>query len=152
MSSSPTGAASTSATASAFEIVSMIGLIYMRVCEMKGLDLGEESLHLGFHCGVGIIGGSEFGFVLGGGGCAFVLFDLEARHHLIYVGVGVVEAQFVNSSAVLPDLKVRLSEVVFEVIPCFVRRVGVFPHLDVVFENSLFLEDNEGEVYCLTLG
>ena len=32
-------------------------------------------------------------YVLGGGGCAFVLVYLEARHHLIYACVGVVEAQ-----------------------------------------------------------
>ena len=45
-----------------------------------------------------------------------------------------------------------LLEVVLEVIPCFVIRIGAFPRPDVVFKDLLFVEDNEGEVYCLTLG
>ena len=114
----------------------------MRVRELKGLNLGEESLHLGIHCGVDLIGRCKFGCVLGGGGCAFILVDLEARHHLIYNGVGVVESQFVNRSAGLPELKVSFSEAVFEIIPCFVLRIGAFSRPDVVFENSLFVEDN----------
>ena len=80
--------------------------------------------------------------MLGGYGCALVLVDLRARHNLIYNGVGVVEAQFVNHSAGFPVFKLSFLEVVFEVIPCFVRRVGAFPRLDVVFEDSLFVEDN----------
>ena len=80
--------------------------------------------------------------MLGGCGCALVLVDLRVRHNLIYNGVGVVEAQFVNRSAGFPVFKPRFLEVVFEVIPCFVRRVGAFPRLDVVFEDSLFVEDN----------
>ena len=80
----------------------MIGLISVRVRELKFLDLVEESFYLGLHCGVGLIGGCKFGCILGGGGCAFVLINLEGRHHLIYDGVGVVEAQFVNCSAVFP--------------------------------------------------
>ena len=107
---------------------------------------------MGLHRDGGLIGGCEFSFVLGGGGCAFVLVDLEARHNLIYNGVGVVEAQFVNRSDFFPEFKVSFSEVVSEVIPCFVRRIGAFPRPDVVFENSLSVEDNEGEVYCLTMG
>ena len=66
---------------------------------MKGVNLAEESLHLGLHCCVGLIGGCEFSYMLGGGGFTFVLLDLEAHHHLIYNGVGVVEAKFVNRSA-----------------------------------------------------
>ena len=86
----------------------------------------------------------------------FVLVDLELRHHLIYdgvgIGVGVVESQFINRYAGFPELKVSFSEVVFEVIPCFVRQICAFPRPDVVFENSLLVENNEGKVHCLTLG
>ena len=42
-------------------------------------------------------------------------------------------------------------EVMFEIVPCVVRLVCAFPRPDVVFENSLPVEDDEGEVYCLTL-
>ena len=45
-----------------------------------------------------------------------------------------------------------LSEVVLEVIPCFVRQIVAFPRPDTVFENSLSVKDNEGSVYSLTLG
>ena len=81
----------------------------------------------------------------------FVLVDLEVCHHLIYDGFGVVESQSVNCSVGFPDLKVSFLEVVFEVIPYFVLRIGEFPRPDVVFENSLFVEDNEGKVYYMTL-
>ena len=80
--------------------------------------------------------------MFGGGSFAFVLIDLEARHHLIYNGAGVVEAQFVNRDANLPEFKVSFSEVVLEVVPCFVRWICLFPHPDVVFEDSLFVKDN----------
>ena len=100
--------------------------------------MGEESFHLGLHLGVGLIGGCDFGCMPGGGGCAFVFVDLEAHYHLIYDGVGVVEAKFVDCSAGFFDLKVGLSEVVLEIIPSFVRLSGAFPHMDVVFENSFF--------------
>ena len=53
----------------------MIGLVFMRVCKLKGLNLGEESFYLGLHHGVGLIGRCEFGCMLGGGGCAFVLIN-----------------------------------------------------------------------------
>ena len=82
-------------------------------------------------------------YVLGGGGCAFVLVYLEARHHLIYACVGVVEAQFVNCSAGFPVLKMMFLDVVFEVIPCFVHQICAFSCLYIVFENSLFVEDNK---------
>ena len=81
-----------------------------------------------------------------------VLIDLEALHHFIYDGIGVVEAQFVYRSACFPDLKVSFLGAVFQVIPCFVCRIGVFPLPDVVFEDSLFVEDNKFKVYCLNLG
>ena len=42
-------------------------------------------------------------------------------------------------------------EAVFKIVPCFVCLVGAFPHPDVVFGDSLPVEDNEGKVYCLTL-
>ena len=142
MTGSATGAASTSATASASKIVSVIGLVFMRVGELKGLHLGYEILNLGLHRGVGLIVGCKFNCMLVGSGCAFVLIALEARHHLIYNGVGVVEAQLVNCSAGLPEFKVSFSVVVLEVIPCFVFRVGAFPRLDFVFGNELSMEDN----------
>ena len=115
------------------------------------MDMGEEIFHLVLHRGVGLIGGREFVCMLGGGCCAFVLVYLEARHHFIYDGVGIVESQFVNRFAGFSELKVSFSEVVFEVIPCFVRRIGVFSRSDVIFENSLFVKDNEGNFYFLTL-
>ena len=92
MSATPTGAVSTSAAGSAAVKFSMIG----GVSELKGLDLSEESLHLGLHRGIGLIGRSDFVDVMCGCGCAFVLIDLEAHHHLIHDCIGVVEAQFVN--------------------------------------------------------
>ena len=119
--------------------------------ELKGMELGEESLHLVLHRGVGMIGGSELGGVLCGCGFAFVLVDLEARHNLIHDGVGVVESQFVNCSSGFSEFKVSFTEVVFKIVPCFVCLVGAFPLPDVVFEYSLPVEYNEGEVYCLTL-
>ena len=90
--------------------------------------------------------------MLGGCGCALLLVNFGVRHHLIYNGVGVVEAQFVNRSARFPVSKVSFLEVVFEVIPCFVRQVGAFPRPNVVFEYYVFVQDNEDKVYCLTLG
>ena len=89
--------------------------------------------------------------MLGGGGCAFFLVNLEAHHHLIYNGVGVVESHFVVHSSGFPEFKASLSEVVLEVILFFVRQIGAFPRPDVVFEDSLYVEDNEGEFYFITL-
>ena len=39
----------------------------------------------------------------------------------------------------------------FETVPSFVHLVCALPRLDVVFEDLLPVEDNEGEVDCLTL-
>ena len=128
-----------------------MGLMYMHVCKLKGPNLGEENLHLGLYSFVGLIGGCEFGCVLGGGGCAFILVNLEARHHLIYDGVGVVKYQFVNCADGFREFKASFSVVVTEVFPYFIRQIGAFPRPDVVFEDSFSAEDNKGEVYRLTL-
>ena len=80
-------------------------------------------------------------------GCAFVLFNLVVRHHLIHNVVGVVESQFVNCSSGFSEFKESLTEVVFKIVPCFVRMVGALPRLDVVFEDFLSIEDNEAGVY-----
>ena len=122
-----------------FIVVLIVDFIYMRVRFLKGLNLVEESFHLRLHCSVGLIGEYAFGCMLGGGGCAFVFVDLEACHNLIYNDVGVVESKFSNSYTSLSDIKVGLSEVVFEMLPSIVRRSGVFPRTDFIFENSFFL-------------
>ena len=129
-----------------------MSLVSMRVRELKGLNLGEDSLHLGIHNCIGLIGGREFGYTLGDGGCAFVLVYLEARHNLIYDGVGVVKSKIVNCAAGFPEFKVSFSEVVLEVVTCFVLWIGAFLRPDIVFEDLLSVEDNGGKVYCLTLG
>ena len=108
-------------------------------------------MHPGLYLSVGMIGRSEFGGMLCGCVCAFVLVDLEACHHLVNDGVSVVESQCVNCSSVLSEFKVSFIEVVFKIVPCFVRLFGAFPRPDVVFEDSLPAEDNRGEVYCLIL-
>ena len=86
-------------------------------------------------------------------GCGYALFfvDLEARHHLVHNGVGVVNAQCINCPSSLSELKVSFAEVMSEIVPSFVRLVCVIPRLNVIFEDSLPVEDNEGEVDCLTL-
>ena len=89
--------------------------------------------------------------MLCGCGCAFVFVDLEAHHHLVHDGVGVVESQFVNCTSSLSEFKVIFAEVIIKIVSCFVRSVGAFPRPDVVFEDSLPVEDNEGEVNCLNL-
>ena len=68
----------------------------------------------------------------------FVLVDLEALHHLINDDVGVVEAQFFNGFVGFPELKMSLLEVVFQVIPCFVRQIGDLSRPDVIFEIRCF--------------
>ena len=97
--------------------------------------MGEEILHLGLHRGVGLIGGSEFSGVLCGCGCALLLVDVEAHHHLIHDGLGFLEAQFVNFSSGFSEFKVSFMEVVFKIFPCFVRLVDAFPLPDVFFED-----------------
>ena len=72
-------------------------------------------------------------------GCGFALFfvDLEARHHLFHNGVGVVKDDFINHTSCFPEFKVSFTEVVFEVVPCFVCLVCALPRSDVIFEDSL---------------
>ena len=53
--------------------------------------------------------------------CAFILVELEARHHMVHDGIGVEEAQFVNRSSSFYEFKVSFTEVMFENFPCFVR-------------------------------
>ena len=89
--------------------------------------------------------------MLCGCGCAFVLINLEARHHLVHDGVGVVEDQFGNCYSSFSEFKVSFMEVMFKIVSCFVRLVGAFSHPDVVFEDSLPVENKKGEVCCLTL-
>ena len=84
-------------------------------------------------------------------GCAFILVELEARQHLFYDGVGAVEAQFANRYSSFSEFKVSFAEVMLEIVPCIVLWVGAFPRPDVIFEYSLPIEDNEGEVCFLTL-
>ena len=70
---------------------------------------------------------------------------------MIHDGVAVVESQFVYCSSGFSEFKVSFAEVAFKIVPCFVCLVGAFPSPDVVFEDLLHVEDNKGEVYCLTL-
>ena len=64
-----------------------------------------------------------------------VLVNLEARHHLVHNGVGVVKAQFINFSSILSEFKASFVEVMFEIVPSFVRLVCALPHSDVIFED-----------------
>ena len=114
--------------------------------------MGEESLYLRLHCGVGLIGRRECGRLLCGCGNALVFVNLEACHHLVDNGVGVLEAEFINSTSCFLEFKVSFAEVVFEVVPHFVCLVCALPCSDVIFEDSLPVEDDKGEFDCLTLG
>ena len=147
MSATPTGTASMSASASVAIVFSMIG----GVSYLKVLVLGEESLYMGLHSGVGLLGRNELGGMLCGCGCTFVLANLEARHRLIHDGVGIVEDQFFYCSSSFSEFKLNFTEVMFKNFPCFLHLVGAFLRLDVFFEDSLPVEDNKGEIYCLTL-
>ena len=73
--------------------------------------------------------------MLCGCGCALAFVDLDAHHHLVHNGVGVVEAQFIHFPSNFPEFKVSFSEVIFEIVSCFVRLVCTFPRPDVVFED-----------------
>ena len=95
----------------------------------------KESLNLRLHCGVGLIGGHKCGSVLCGCGSALVFVDLEARHHLVDNGVGVVEDKFINSTSCFSEFKVIFAEVVFEFVPHFVRFVCALPCPDVILED-----------------
>ena len=138
-------------TSSASELFSVVVLISICARYLKGLNFGEEILHLRLHRGVGLFGACDFGCMLDSGECAFAFFNLEVRHHLIYDGVGVVEANFVKRSSGIFEIKLRFLEVVLEIFPSFLRQSGAFLRTGVVIENSLFVEDNEGEVDCLNL-
>ena len=65
------------------------------------------------HRGISLIGGRDCVSVLCGCGSVLVFIDLEARHHLVYNGVSVVEAEFINSTSCLSEFKVSFAEVVF---------------------------------------
>ena len=90
--------------------------------------------------------------MLCGCSCAFVFVDLEARHHLIDNGLGVVEAEFIDGASCFLEFKVSLAEVVLEVGPLLVSVICTFPCVDVIFEDPLFVKDEEGGVDCLDLG
>ena len=57
--------------------------------------------------------------MLCGCGCALVFVNLEAHHHLVHDGVGVVEAQFINCPSSLSEFKVSFAEAMFEIFPMF---------------------------------
>ena len=80
-----------------------------------------------------------------------VFVDLKARNNLVHNDVCVVEAKFINRTSCFSEFKVSFAEVMFEVVPCFVRLVCVLPRSYFIFEDSFPVEDNEGEVDCLTL-
>ena len=61
--------------------------------------MGEESLHLRLHRGVGMIGRRKCGSMLCDGGHAFVFINLEVCHHVVDNGVGVVEAGFIDGTS-----------------------------------------------------
>ena len=90
--------------------------------------------------------------MLCGCGHAFVFVNLEARHHLIDNGVGVVEAEFIDGASCFSEFKVSFAEVVLEFGPRLVCVVCTFPCTDVIFEDPLFVQDDEGEVDFLALG
>ena len=75
--------------------------------------------------------------MLCGCGSVFVFVDLDARHHLVDNGVGVVEAEFANSTSCFSEFKVRFAEVMFEFVPRLLCLVCALPRLDVIFEDSL---------------
>ena len=101
--------------------------------------MGEESLYLRLHLGVGLIGGRKCGSVLCGCGRAFVFVDLEAHHNLVDNGVGAVEDEFIDGISVLSEFKISFAEVVLEFLPRFVCLVSAFPRSDVIFEYPLLV-------------
>ena len=74
------------------------------------------------------------------------------RHHLVDNGVGVVEAKFIDITSCFLEFKASFAEVVLEFVSRFVCLVCAFPRLDVIFEDPLLVDYDEGEVDCLTLG
>ena len=85
-------------------------------------------------------------------GRAFGFFDLEARHYLIDNGVGVVEAEFIDSASCFSELKVSFAEVVLDVHPLLLCGVCTFLRAGVIFEDPLFVQDDKGKVDYLALG
>ena len=57
--------------------------------------------------------------MLCGCGCALVFVNLEARHHLVHNGDGVVKSQFINFPSSLSEFKVSFAEVMFKIVPSF---------------------------------
>ena len=114
--------------------------------------MGGKSLHLRLHRGIGLIGRRECGSVLCGCGRALVFVNLEARHNLIENSVVVVEAEFTDGASCSSEFKVRFTEIVLEFDPRLVCVVCMFPRADVIFEDPLFVQDDEGKVDCLDLG
>ena len=74
MSTAPTG--TTSASAAAAAAAAVVAFMVWSVGELEGLDLGEESLHLRLHCGIGLIGRRECGSALCGCVSALVFVNL----------------------------------------------------------------------------
>ena len=77
--------------------------------------------------------------MLRGCGRAFVFFYLEAHHHLVNNGVGVVEAEFIDSNSYFSEFKVSFAEVVLEVFSIFLCLVCAFLRSDVIFEEPLLV-------------
>ena len=90
--------------------------------------------------------------MLCGCGRAFVFVDLEARHNLIDNDVGVVEAVFIDVASFFSEFEASFAEVMLEVEPRLVYVVCTFPRADVIFEDTLVVKDDKGEVDCFALG
>ena len=80
--------------------------------------------------------------MLCGCGHAFVFVNLEARHHLIDNGVGVVESKLINGSSCFLEFKVTFAEVLLEVGPRIVCVVCKFSCADVILEDLLCVQDD----------
>ena len=90
--------------------------------------------------------------MLCGCGRMLVFVNLEACHHLIDNDVGVVGAVFIDGASTFSEFKASFAEVVLEVEPRLVYVVCTFPRADVIFEDTLVVKDDKGEVDCLALG
>ena len=63
-----------------------------------------------------------------------------------------MEDELIDSASCFSEFKVSFTEVVLEVDPRLVCVFCTFPRADVIFEDPLFVQDDEGEVDCLDLG